>query len=100
MRHEVRRLVERHIDALPAQYRIVFVLRALEEMDVDEVASLLRVPPPTVRTRFFRARALLREAIAQEMDMATDGAFAFAGERCDRIVRGVLEAIGRDSAAV
>ncbi|HSV79996.1 MAG TPA: RNA polymerase sigma factor [Ramlibacter sp.] len=99
LRREVRGLVERHIDALPAQYRIVFVLRALEEREVDEVARLLRVPAATVRTRFFRARSLLREALARELDVAIDGAFAFAGERCDRIVQAVLTAIRASSSA-
>lgn len=49
-----------HIDALPQQFRTVFVLRALEEMSVEEVAQALKVPNATVRTRFFRARLLAR----------------------------------------
>jgi RNA polymerase sigma-70 factor (ECF subfamily) len=44
----------------------------------------------TVRTRFFRAKGLLREALAREIDFAYGDAFAFAGARCDRIVAGVL----------
>jgi RNA polymerase sigma-70 factor (ECF subfamily) len=66
------------------------VLRALEEMNVDEVAEVLNIPAATVRTRFFRARALLREGLAQELDVATGEAFSFAGERCDRIVSKVF----------
>jgi len=94
---EMRRLVEARIDALPAQFRIVFMLRAVEELDVDEVAQLLQVPPATVRTRFFRARSALREALARDVDFAIEDAFGFAGERCDRIVRAVTAAIERDS---
>lgn len=90
---EMRRLVEARIDALPAQFRIVFMLRAVEELDVDEVALLLQVPPATVRTRFFRARSALRESLARDVDFAIEDAFGFAGERCDRIVRAVLAAI-------
>ena len=48
------------------------------------------VPEATVRTRFFRARAMLRGALEQEIDFAMKDAFAFDGERCDRIVREVL----------
>lgn len=48
------------------------------------------LPESTVRTRFFRARSELREALSQEIDLAFDGAFAFAGERCDRIVARVM----------
>ena len=90
MRGEIRTLIERKIDALPDVFRTVFVLRALEELSVDETAVCLGIPEATVRTRFFRARSLLRESLAREVDYAIDGAFAFAGNRCDRIVSGVL----------
>lgn len=90
MRAETRRLLERRIDALPEAFRAVFVLRALEEMSVEETAAALDIPDATVRTRFFRARGLLREALAREIDSAFDEAFSFAGERCDRIVAGVF----------
>jgi RNA polymerase sigma-70 factor (ECF subfamily) len=89
-RAEVRRLLERNIDALPDQFRTAFILREVEEMSVDEAAACLGVPAATVRSRAFRARALLREAMAREVDVATVHAFGFAGERCDRIVAGVL----------
>ena len=89
-RAEVRRLLESQIDALPDAYRMVFMLRAVEEMPVEEVATVLQIPEATVRTRFFRARSLLREALAQKLDLAYADAFAFAGERCDRIVAAVL----------
>ncbi|HXV12534.1 MAG TPA: RNA polymerase sigma factor [Burkholderiales bacterium] len=89
-RGELRRLFEAKIDTLPEAFRTVFVLRALEELSVDETAAALDIPPATVRTRFFRARSLLREALSQEIDLAFDDAFAFAGERCDRIVSRVL----------
>jgi RNA polymerase sigma-70 factor (ECF subfamily) len=89
-RAEVRRLLERNIDALPDQFRTAFILREVEEMSVDEAAACLGVPAATVRSRTFRARALLREAMAREVDVATVHAFGFAGERCDRIVAGVL----------
>lgn len=90
MRAEMRRLLEAKIDQLPDGFRTVFVLRALEEMTVDEAAVCLGIPPATVRTRYFRAKGLLREALAREIDFSFGDAFAFAGERCDRIVAGVL----------
>jgi len=86
---ELRRRLEARIDALPDAFRAVFVLRALEELSVEETAKALDLPPATVRTRFFRARSRLREALSQK-DTVLAQAFAFAGERCDRIVEGVL----------
>ena len=93
LRAQTRRLIERNIDALPEGYRTVFVLREVEDLTVEETAAALDIPPATVRTRLFRAKARLRESLAQQMDVATQDAFGFDGERCDRIVRTVLDRI-------
>jgi RNA polymerase sigma-70 factor (ECF subfamily) len=90
-RTEMRRLLEAQIDALPDDYRVVFVLRAVQELSVEETAETLGIPQATVRTRLFRARSLLREGLAAKIDVACEEAFSFAGERCDRIVAYVLE---------
>lgn len=88
---ELRQLLESHIDRLPDLYREVFVLRGVEELNVEETAEALDIPEATVRTRFFRARHLLSEGLAKDIDLAFGDAFSFAGDRCDRIVAGVLE---------
>ncbi|HEX7249457.1 MAG TPA: RNA polymerase sigma factor [Burkholderiales bacterium] len=90
-RGELRRVLEARIDRLPDDYRAVFVLRALEELSVEDTASALDIPEATVRTRFFRARALLRDSLAREVDLTLENAFAFDGERCDRMVANVLK---------
>jgi RNA polymerase sigma-70 factor, ECF subfamily len=90
LRGEVRKVIERRIDQLPVAFRTVFVMREVEEMTVQETAECLGIPPSTVRTRLFRARALLREALERDMDSARAGVFGFAGDRCDRIVAAVL----------
>ncbi len=90
VRGEVRRLLEAKIDKLPDVFRTVFMLRGIEDFTVEETAKALGIPEATVRTRFFRAKGLLREAIAREIDGAFEDAFAFDGARCDRIVERVL----------
>jgi len=90
LRAEVRRLLERKIDELPLVFRTVFILREIEEMTVEETAECLSIPDATVRTRLFRARGMLREALAREMDLSSPDVFGFAGERCNRIVAAVL----------
>jgi RNA polymerase sigma-70 factor, ECF subfamily len=91
LRGEVGRLIEARVDALPEGYRVVFVLRAIEELSVEETAAALDMPQATVRTRFFRARSLLRESLARDVDTAMQDAFSFDGARCDRVVRRVFE---------
>jgi RNA polymerase sigma-70 factor (ECF subfamily) len=90
MRAQLRRLLEREIDALPVAFRTAFVLREVEEMPIGEVAECLAIPEATVRTRVFRARAMLRAALAEQLDLVTGDVFGFAGARCDRIVAAVL----------
>ena len=92
-RAEMRQLLEKRIDALPDAYRPVFMLRAVEELSVEETAEVLNIPAATVRTRYFRARSLLRESLAAEIDLACEDAFGFAGDRCDRIVAAVMARI-------
>jgi RNA polymerase sigma-70 factor (ECF subfamily) len=95
MRAQVRQQIEARIDQLPDQYRTVFMLRGVEELNVEEVATALGIPEATVRSRFFRARSLLREGLSRDIDMAVGTAFSFAGARCDRIVEGVLARIAQ-----
>lgn len=90
MRAQVRALLEQKLDALPEAFRVVFVLRAVEELSVEETAQCLGIPEATVRTRHFRARSLLRESLSQEFDLAERDVFSFDGARCDRIVAAVI----------
>jgi RNA polymerase sigma-70 factor (ECF subfamily) len=89
-RQQLRALLERKLDALPEGFRTVFVLRCVEELSVEETAQVLDVPEATVRTRLFRARAMLRESLALEIDLAERDVFAFGGDHCDRVVAAVL----------
>ena len=96
MRAQVRQQIEARIDALPDAFRTVFMLRGVQEMSVEEVAFALNIPEATVRTRFFRARDLLRKGLSRDIDVAMSDAFSFAGRRCDRIVESVLTRIARE----
>lgn len=87
---ELRRLIEEAVDALPDDFRTVFVMRAVEGLSVAETAASLGIAEATVKTRLHRARRLLRARITDRVDAAAPHAFAFAGARCDRIVARVL----------
>lgn len=91
---ELCRLLEGAIDALPDDFRAVFVLRALEGMSVAETAEALSLRPETVKTRFHRARHRLQETLGARFDALMPVVFEFGGERCDRIVAAVLARLG------
>jgi RNA polymerase sigma factor (sigma-70 family) len=90
-RRQMRSLLESKLDELPESFRLVFVLRSVEEMSVQETAHTLGIPEATVRTRYHRARALLREALEQEIDLAERDLFEFGGERCARMISKVKQ---------
>jgi RNA polymerase sigma-70 factor (ECF subfamily) len=98
-RSEVRRLLERAIDGLPEAFRVVFVLREIEELSVEETASQLQILPQTVKTRLHRARRMLREALEQKLGSALQDTFAFDGKRCERMTQAVLHRLGDGHAA-
>lgn len=90
VRAETRALLERKLDALPETFRLVFVLRCVEEMTVEETAHYLGIPEATVRSRLFRAKKLLKESMAKEFEQAQQNIYEFGGIHCDRVVRLVL----------
>jgi RNA polymerase sigma-70 factor (ECF subfamily) len=90
---EIRRLLERAIDALPEPFRLVFVLRDIEGMSVEETAEQAGLQPATVKTRLHRARKLLREELDGTLSLALQDTFPFGGLRCARIREAVMARI-------
>lgn len=72
-------LLQRAIARLPRHFRVVFQLRALEELSTLETARRLGIPPQTVKTRFHRAKMLLREHLSGHL-----GEDQYAASRASR----------------
>lgn len=87
---EQAQLIERAIARLPEHYRVVFVLRAIEQLSVREVAESLVLDEGTVKTRYFRARAALQAELARQEARALPRVYEFHLERCARVVARVL----------
>lgn len=101
-RSQLAILLQRSVDSLPPIYRSVFVLRAVEEMSVQDTAACLQVSEDVVKTRYLRARSMLRDALGAQLEPHIPGVYAFAGARCEAVVRHVLaqlQAQGRLAAA-
>jgi RNA polymerase sigma-70 factor, ECF subfamily len=93
-RSEIRGLVESAVDALPETFRIVFVMRDIEEMSIDETAAHLGLKPETVKTRLHRARRLLRDRLEDTLAAALADSFPFGGKRCAGLTAAVLARLG------
>lgn len=83
---ELASTVAQAIDELPEAFRLVFMLRVIERLDVSETAACLALPEATVKTRLHRARKLLSVEIADHVDAV----HRFLGHRCNRVVEMVL----------
>lgn len=94
-RTELRGFLQTAIDRLPPIYRSVFMLRAVEELSVEETALCLGVSHEVVKTRFSRSRAMLRETLGARIEAEAPQAFVFAGARCDAVVAQVLAELQR-----
>lgn len=89
-RTQMRRILESAIDDLPEDFRVVFILRDVEDCTIAETAESLSIRPETVKTRLHRARRLLRAALSERLTSGVTGMFPFLGERCDRITEAVM----------
>jgi len=89
-RAEVRLFIESAIDDLPEPFRLVFIMRDVEECSIAETAACLEIKEETVKTRLHRARRLLRAALSERLAATLADAFPFLGVRCDRITDRVM----------
>jgi RNA polymerase sigma-70 factor (ECF subfamily) len=89
-RAQVRRLIEHAVDELPEAFRMVFILRDVDECSIEETATTLGIKPETVKTRLFRARRMLRRALDEKLASTMSDAYPFLGARCQRITDRVL----------
>jgi RNA polymerase sigma-70 factor (ECF subfamily) len=91
---QIQHVVEHAIDDLPEAFRIVFITRVIEGMNVEETAEILGLKPETVKTRLHRARAMLRDNVEKKIGPVVMEAFPFAGKRCERLTDAVLKRLG------
>jgi RNA polymerase sigma-70 factor, ECF subfamily len=88
---ELEAVLTRAIDHLPSDLRTVFTMRMVEELDTEETAACLDITAANVKVRLHRARALLRQQIDDQIGTSVRKTYQFDGERCDRIVKTVMQ---------
>lgn len=73
-RTEMRQLVEKGLLQLPAKYRVIVMLRDIEQLSTDDVARQLGLSVPAVKTRLLRGRLMLREWLSPHLAASRKGA--------------------------
>jgi RNA polymerase sigma-70 factor (ECF subfamily) len=96
-RADVRRLIESEVAQLPDQFRAVFILREIEGLSVEETAEYLGIPDATVKSRDFRARALLKERLGEQIDASLPQAFTFLNQDCASLIQRVLSRLPKSA---
>jgi RNA polymerase sigma-70 factor (ECF subfamily) len=92
-RRELGGILEAAVDALPEIYRVVFMMREVEQLSTQETADVLELSEEAVKVRLHRARGMLRDGLFARVDKSLAGTFPFLGARCDRIVAAVMSKI-------
>jgi RNA polymerase sigma-70 factor (ECF subfamily) len=60
---ELQQVIDQAIASLPEKQRLAVVLRRYEKMPYEEIAAVLKLSIPAVKSQLFRARTALREAL-------------------------------------
>ena len=71
---ERRILVERAISRLPAKYRVVLLLRDIQQVSTDDAAAALDLSVPALKARLLRGRMMLRENLAPHFSLGAQTA--------------------------
>jgi RNA polymerase sigma-70 factor (ECF subfamily) len=90
---EMKMVLKKAFDALPDEYRSVFMLREIEGLSTAETAECLEISEENVKVRLHRARLALQRELYALAGANAHEAFQFLGPRCDRIVARVRERI-------
>lgn len=93
-------LIESAIDTLPDNFRRVFMLRAVQQLSVRETADSLDIKEATVKTRYLRARQQMQTVLNKHIEDVGLHAFEFAGERCDGIVKNVIDQLANECSSL
>lgn len=91
--HEMRHIIEDALEKIPEDYRLVFLLREINELSVSETASLLDISEANVKVRLNRSKAMLRSTI--EKSYTASELFEFNAKYCDAMTDRVMNIINK-----
>ncbi len=90
MKNEFSKILKAAVERLPDPYRMVFVLREIEDLPISEVATILSIQDSTVKSRLFRARRQLRKELEPDFGDFLRSTLPFAGNDCEAMTARIL----------
>src|SRR4029450_13523522 len=87
---QMTKVLEAAIANLPERFRVVFMLREVEGLSVEETAEALQITREPLKTRLARARCELQQELDSKLRNALQDTFTFAGSDCDALTERVL----------
>lgn len=91
LNNELKDILEKAVDELPEKYRVVFIMREIEDMSISETSKCLNITEANVKVRLNRAKNILRENLSQYYHYKD--VYNFNLVICDRIVANVFKKI-------
>ena len=91
MTKELKTILEKAVSKLPEKYRLVFVMREIQEMSTSETMEVLNLGESNIKIRLSRAKEMLRNQLSSYYQ--PNQLFDFHLSRCDRIVNSVMDQI-------
>lgn len=87
---ELNAILENAVAELPDKYRLVFVLRELEDLSVKETGEVLGIETVNVKVRLNRAKTMLKNKLSGYIK---ENVYAFHLLRCDHMVNRVMQCL-------
>jgi RNA polymerase sigma-70 factor (ECF subfamily) len=75
-KEETRAIIEHHVMNLPAKYRVVVMLRDIEQLSIEESAAALGLSISALKSRHLRGRLMLRDALTPHFAAGAKGGVA------------------------
>jgi RNA polymerase sigma-70 factor (ECF subfamily) len=87
---QLRHMLEEAVLSVPENYRLVIMLRDIEEMSTAETAHALDLSEENVKVRLHRGHGMIRRWLVDRVGTNAREAFPFMDPRCDRVVQAVF----------
>jgi RNA polymerase sigma factor (sigma-70 family) len=88
---QLNQLLERAVLDLPEKYRLVYVVREVNEFSTEKAAAMLGLTEENVKVRLHRAKSIIRESLLQQVNVQE--LFPYGNLRCELMAERIMRAI-------